>query len=372
MYFTFLFAFTIPLSFPLDCPNLAFGIFFIMASLSDLASNAILTLRSFLTVITTGCINISSDILSTRSMCLAFIRFFISASTAFWSCNGTLLPFRCAALEPSLNSIRIVCPTIFPCLLKIFGNFCFIFFSSGDISIFSILLLLLYILFILLLYSLMLFVSASLILLSFRFPHWSFSVGWLVLLMLQQIWALLLVLLWALCTIVVVLSCCSCFVWKRLRLDYLSVPQIHILLPARSERSRTVWVSHFAAVFLQRIYIYSEVSFSVFWSNFHSFLWFLSSVLLLRSCRVIYQLSIFVLLLLMKGIVYGLFFSLMLPRWGCLSMLLSVVVVVSGILLVLWPKWSILPLLPSETNPNIFPFYFSRTFWHIPICWQSC
>ena len=101
-----------------------FGIwylFFKISLFSDLASSAILTLLSFLTVKTTGWMNISSVILSTRLMWPAASRLFISASTAVCSCNGTLLPFCWVTLAPSLNSVFIVCPVILPCLLKIFS-----------------------------------------------------------------------------------------------------------------------------------------------------------------------------------------------------------------------------------------------------------
>ena len=70
-----------------------FGIWYLfsnIAFLSDLASNAVLTLRSFLTLMTTGWINLSSVILSTRLICPAVRKFFISTSTAICSCSGTL------------------------------------------------------------------------------------------------------------------------------------------------------------------------------------------------------------------------------------------------------------------------------------------
>ena len=64
-------------------------------------------------------------------MCPHSHKFLISTSTAFCNCSGTLLPLCCVIFAPSLNSMFMVWFKIFPCLLKISGNFCFIFFRSG-------------------------------------------------------------------------------------------------------------------------------------------------------------------------------------------------------------------------------------------------
>ena len=92
-----------------------FGIWYLfsnMAILSNLAFNTVLKLWSFLTVMTTGWINIPFVILSTRLICPAASKLFISAFTAVCSCSGTLLPFSCVTFAPSLNSIFVVCSLI--------------------------------------------------------------------------------------------------------------------------------------------------------------------------------------------------------------------------------------------------------------------
>ena len=123
-------------------------LFFNMALLSDLVSSVTLSLRSFLTVITAGWMNISSVIISTLLMCPSSRWIFVSSSTAFYNCSGIpflLMDHFCIFLRSNF----IVCPTIFPCLLKIIENFCFINFSSGDsFTLFTLL-------FTLLLYSLL-------------------------------------------------------------------------------------------------------------------------------------------------------------------------------------------------------------------------
>ena len=67
-------------------------LFLCMASFNFLKSNAILTDLPFLTVITTGLMNSSSEHFSCLMICLSSISFLSSFSTFSSRCNGTRRP----------------------------------------------------------------------------------------------------------------------------------------------------------------------------------------------------------------------------------------------------------------------------------------
>ena len=111
-----------------------------MALFRDLASNAIFTVLSFLTVTTTGWMKTSSLIFSTLPMWASCSNLSIYASTASWSCSGIHLPFCWVIFAPFLNSHLILYPFIFPCLLKSLGTFSFNFLMSCSSEMFCIML----------------------------------------------------------------------------------------------------------------------------------------------------------------------------------------------------------------------------------------
>ena len=114
-----------------------FGIWYFsfwMALLSDLASNAILTDLSRLTVITTGCMKTSSLFLSTCWMCPSANNLSISCSTASWSCSDTHLPFCWVIFAFSLKAIFLVCPFLF---LFLVNNYLTIIFNVSLSDTFS-------------------------------------------------------------------------------------------------------------------------------------------------------------------------------------------------------------------------------------------
>ena len=77
---------------PLSGRCFAFSIFLWMASFHFLESRAILTDLSFLTVITTGLMNSSSEHFSNFMICLSSISFWSSFSTFSRKCRGNRLP----------------------------------------------------------------------------------------------------------------------------------------------------------------------------------------------------------------------------------------------------------------------------------------
>ena len=99
--------------------------FFRMALFRDLASRAILTALSFLTVTTTGFMNSSSPIFSTLLMCPSFSSFSISSYTASCNWREIRLPFYWVITASFRNSELSLYPLIFPCLLNNSGNFRF-------------------------------------------------------------------------------------------------------------------------------------------------------------------------------------------------------------------------------------------------------
>ena len=113
---------------------------FRMASVRELASNAILKVLSFLTVTNTDWMNTSSLIFSTLRMWPSFSNLSISAWTASWSCSAIRLPFCWVIIASFLNSHLILNPFIFPCLLKSLGNFSFNFSMSCRSEMFCIML----------------------------------------------------------------------------------------------------------------------------------------------------------------------------------------------------------------------------------------